>query len=348
MHSAILILLVASCAVFQSSNGFPTRAVFVKVYYGDDNSYVVIPSYSESVQTVKELIAKKIGVPAVDQRLSFLNEELASGKTLADYGVGDKTNPIIFVTKAQENESPKVGGLTIFQGKSSYYIDIANDYSTTIAQVKETISKKTGILLKDIVLEFTGTAMVEDSYRLSDYQVNKKAIPVLFVSRPRYDGQESVRVKVYTGNKFFELLAGLVENIGAFKEEIRSKLQKAMDISLSFNNSEIMRDSGTIADYGIADVENPVILASFNIDDPETAGLVLTVHHGEKRFQFITASAEKIIDAKKTIERVAGIPVIDQSLSFIFDEMQNEKTMKEHGISAGANQVVYLSKNAPE
>jgi len=332
--------------VFQSSTGFSNRAVLVKVYYGDDNFYVIVPSYSESVQTVKELIAKKINVPAVDQRLSFSNEELASGKTLEDYGVSSKANPILFVAKAEnQNESPMAGMLTIFQGKTSYYIEIANDYSTTIAQLKESISKKTGTPAKDIVVEFGGANMIQDTYKLSDYAVNGKTLPVVFASKPRYDGEASVRVKVYMGNQFVELLAGLVENIGSFKEQIRSEFQKAMDISIAFQGSEIKRDAGTISDYGIADVENPVIHAALKKGDPDRTGLVLTVHHGEKRFQVITANEEKAIDAKKSIERVAGVPVIDQSLSFLFDEMQNEKTIGDHGIVAGQNHVVYLSKN---
>jgi len=348
MHSALAILLVASCAVFQCSTGFTNRAILVKICYGMDNFYIIVPSYSESVQTVKELIAKKISVPAVDQKLSFGHEELASGKSLTDYGLNNFNNPILFVTKGEaQAESPTATMLTIFQGKSSYYIDIANDYSTTIAQVKESISKKTGILLKDIVLEFSGINLVQASYKLSDYGVNNKIIPVVFVSRPRFDGDESVRVNIYLGNQFFEVPAGLEENIGSFKEQIRTEVQKAMDISISFQNSEIKRDTGTIADYGIPDVENPVVHAAFKKGDTDTVGLVLTVHHGEKRFQIITASSEKVIQVKGTIERIAGVTVLDQSLSFMFDEMQNEYTMEQLGIVAGYNQIVYLSKNAP-
>jgi hypothetical protein len=347
MHSSIAILLLASCAVFHSATAFPGRAVLVKTSYGTDNFYIIVPSYAESVGTTKELIAKKIGLPAVDQTLVFNHEEMATGKSLSDYGVDSKTNPILYVAKREEQaaQGDKVNMLAIMQGKNSYYINLPNADSTTIIQVKEIIAKKTGLPTKDIVLEFSGAKMVQDTYTLADYGVTSKTLPVLFVSQPRFNSDESIALKVYYGNQFFDLAAGTSENVGSFKEQVRTELQKAMSFSLTFNSAEITRDDLTLVDYGVTETQNPVIHAAHKKGSTEVDGLVLTVHHGERRFQIITASSEKIIDAKATIERIVGITAVDQTLSFNYDEMQNELTFSDYGITSSANNhVVYLSK----
>jgi len=349
MNASLTLLLVVSISAFNCLDASPTvRAQLIKVFYGTDNFYVIVPNLSETVGTVKQLIEKHIKVPAADQVLTFLNEELANGQPLSAYGVGSKTSPVLFVTKGEEQISePRVTMLRIFQGKESYFISTAEGIYTTIGHVKDTISKRTGIKREDVVLEFAGIQLTQDTSTLDDYNIDDKTAPVVFVSRPRFDGDDGVAVKVYFGNQFFTVNAGNEENIGSFKEAIRATLSKANSISISFNNSEIDDDEGSLSETGIFDTQNPVLHAALKRGETEVEGVVLTIHHGEKRFQIITSAYEKIVQMKKNIERITGVPSLEQTLSFHHDEMQNELTMNDYGITSSQYYyVVYLSKDA--
>jgi len=321
----------------------------VKTIYGDESFYVIVPSYSESVGTTKALIAKHINVPAVDQALTFSNEDMVNTKTLSNYGVDAYSNPTLFVAKREDSiaeGSTKLNMVTIHQGTSAYYINLPNQDSTTVLQVKEIVAKRIGWSAADIVLQFGSSKLVQDEYTMDSYGVNNKENPVLFVSRPRFGSGESVAVTVYSGSEFFEMRAGTEENIGSVKEQIRAELKTARHVSLAFGVTEITNDAGTLLDYHVGDIEDPVLHATFKRGETSTDAFALTVHQGEKRFQILTSQNEKIIDAKHNIERIVGIPAVDQTLSFSNNELQNELTMDSQGIADGNNHVVHLSKES--
>jgi len=326
-----------------------TKAVLVKTIYGDESFYVIVPSYSESVSTTKALIAKHISVPAVDQALTYANEDMVNSQSLSYYGVGNTANPTLFVAKRVDSVaegSTKLNMVTIHQGTTAYYINLPNQDSTTVLQVKEIVAKRTGWAAADLVIQFGNAKLIEDSYTMDNYGVNQKENPVLFVSRPRFGSGESVAVKVYSGSEFFEMRAGTEENIGSVKEQIRTELKTARHVSLAFGVTEITNDAGTLLDYHVGDIEDPVLHATFKRGETSTDAFVLIVHQGEKRFQILTSQGEKVIDAKHNIERIVGIPAVDQTLSFAFNELQNELTMYDQGIYDGYSYVVHLSKES--
>ena len=135
----------------------------VKALNGSTNTLEV--DQADTVESVKEKISDKQGIPADQQRLIFNGKQLEDGHTLRDYNVEDGSN-IHLVLRLRGGAMIQI--MVKALNGSTNTLDVSSD--DTVDSVKQKIQDKQGIPADQQRLIFNGKQL-EDGHNLSDYNI---------------------------------------------------------------------------------------------------------------------------------------------------------------------------------
>ncbi|KAA6382143.1 MAG: putative Polyubiquitin [Streblomastix strix] len=214
--------------------------IFVKTETG--KTLTIDVENADTIESLKQKIRDKTGIPSDQQRLIFAGKQLESDRTFSDYAVEPEATIQVVL------HLPGGGQMQIFvktlANKTITLMLLPDD---TVRSVKEQIQQKEGIPADQQRLVFGGKEL-EDDKTLQVYNIQKEA--TLHLVMRLLGGGMQIYVKTLQST-IITISTNAEATVASLKEQIKDKQQIPVDQQRLVFAGRELEDDKTLQDYNI-------------------------------------------------------------------------------------------------